>query len=76
MNIAFSEACNQASDAEKDKIEIRQAIPIVPESIVESERTDKNKDEFISVTYMCLNQGWSVHNGTNIPSSIIYTYKD
>ena len=53
MYIAFSEACNQASDAKKDKIEIRQAIPIVPESTVKSENTNKNKDEFISVTYMC-----------------------
>ena len=50
MNIAISEACKQASDAEKGKIEIRAAIPFVPESTVESDRTDKNKDEFISVT--------------------------
>ena len=50
MNIAISEACKQASDAEKGKIEIRPAIPFVPESTVESDRTDKNKDEFISVT--------------------------
>ena len=50
MNIAISEACKQASDAEKGKIEIRPAIPFVSESTVESDRTDKNKDEFISVT--------------------------
>ena len=50
MNIAISEACKQASDAEKGKIEIRPAIPFVPESTVESDRTDKNKDEFISVS--------------------------
>ena len=50
MNIAISEACKQAIDAEKGKIEIRPAIPFVPESTVESDRTDKNKDEFISVT--------------------------
>ena len=50
MNIAISEACKQVSDAEKGKIEIRLAIPFVPESTVESDRTDKNKDEFISVT--------------------------
>ena len=50
MNFAISEACKQASDAEKGKIEIRPAIPFVPESTVESDRIDKNKDEFISVT--------------------------
>ena len=50
MNIAISEAYKQASDAEKGKIEIRPAIPFVPESTVESDRTDKNKDKFISVT--------------------------
>ena len=50
MNNAISEACKQTSDAEKGKIEIRPAIPFVPESIVESDRTNKNKDEFISVT--------------------------
>ena len=50
MNIAIAEACNSASDAEKCKIEIRPAIPFVPESAVESERTEKNKDDFIAVT--------------------------
>ena len=50
MNIAISEACKQTSDTKKDKIEIRPAIPFIPESTVESDRTDKNKDEFISVT--------------------------
>ena len=49
-NIAILELCKQASDAEKGMIEIRPAIPFVPESTVEPERTDKNKDEFISVT--------------------------
>ena len=49
MNIAISEACKQASDVKKGKIEIRPAISFVPESTVESDRTDKNKDEFISV---------------------------
>ena len=49
MNIAISEVCKQASGAEKDKIEIRPAIPFVPESTVESDRTEKNKDRFISV---------------------------
>ena len=44
MNIAIPEACKQASDAKKGKIEIRPAIPFVPESTVEPERTDKNKD--------------------------------
>ena len=50
MNITITEACTQASDAEKGKIEIRPAIPFVPETTVETDRTDKNKDEFISVT--------------------------
>ena len=50
MNIAIAEACSSASDAEKGKIEIRPAIPFVPESAVESERTEKNKDDFIAVT--------------------------
>ena len=49
-NIAILELCKQASDAEKGMIEIRPAIPFVPESTVESERTGKNKDEFILVT--------------------------
>ena len=43
MNIVISELCNQASDAKKGKIEIRPAIPLVPESIVESDRTDKTR---------------------------------
>ena len=50
INIAISEACSQASDAKKGKIEFRPAIPFVPESAVESDQTDKNKDDFISVT--------------------------
>ena len=50
MNIDISEASNQASDAEKGKIDIRTIIPFAPESTVEIETTDKNKDEFISVT--------------------------
>ena len=50
MNIAIAEACSKASDAEKGKIEIRPAIPFVPESAVESDRTEKNKDDFIAVT--------------------------
>ena len=49
MNIAISKACKQASDAEKGKIEIRPAILFVPESTIESDRTNKNKDEFIQV---------------------------
>ena len=40
----------QASDTKKGKIEIKPAILFIPESTVGSERTDKNKDEFISVT--------------------------
>ena len=48
MNIAISEVCKQVSDAKKGKIEIRPAIPFVPESTVESDWTNKNKDEFIS----------------------------
>ena len=52
MNIAIAEAYSKASDAEKGKIEIRPAIPFVPESAVESDRTDKNKNDFISVTCM------------------------
>ena len=46
MNIAIFEVCKQASDVKKGKIEIRPAISFVPESTVESDRTDKNKDEF------------------------------
>ena len=46
----ISKACSQTSNAEKGKIEIRSAIPFVRESTVESERTEKNKDAFISVT--------------------------
>ena len=42
MNIAISEACKQASDAKKGKIEIRPAFPFVPESTVESDSTNKN----------------------------------
>ena len=48
MNIAIFEACKEASDAKKYKIEISPAIHFVSESTVESEKTDKNKDEFIS----------------------------
>ena len=44
--ITWMYACN----TKKGKIEIRQAILFVPESTVESERSGKNKDEFISVT--------------------------
>ena len=43
MNIAISEACKQASDAEKGKIEIRPAIPFVPELTVELDRTNKKQ---------------------------------
>ena len=50
MNIAIAEACSKSSDAEKGKIEIRPAIPFIPESAVDSERTEKNKDDFITVT--------------------------
>ena len=35
MNIAISEACKHASDAEKGKIEIRPAISFVPETTVD-----------------------------------------
>ena len=41
---------SKASDVEKGKIDIRSAIPFVPESAVESDRTDKNKDDFFAVT--------------------------
>ena len=50
MNIAIAEACSKASDTEKGRIETRPAIPIVPESTVESDWTEKNKDGFIAVT--------------------------
>ena len=50
MNVAISTAYSLASDAENGKIEITPAIPFVPESTVGSERTDENKNEFISVT--------------------------
>ena len=53
MNIAISKAYNQASDGEKGKIEIRPATPFISRSMVELERTDKNVDDFISVTYRC-----------------------
>ena len=43
MNIAISEACKQLCDAEKGKIEIRPAIPFVPESTMESDRINKNQ---------------------------------
>ena len=43
MNIAISEACKQASDAKKGKIEIKQAIPFVPESTVESDKPIKTR---------------------------------
>ena len=42
MHIAIFKACSQASGAEKGTIEIRPAIPFVPELIVELERTDRN----------------------------------
>ena len=48
--IVISEVCSQTSDTEKDKIDIMLAIPFIPESIVQSGRTDKNKDEFILVS--------------------------
>ena len=54
MNIAISEACEQESDAEKSKIEIRSAIPFVPESTVESDRIDKNKDDLKYGTVLIL----------------------
>ena len=47
----YSKACSQVSNSEKGKIEIRPAIPFVPESTVDVERIDKNKDEFISLIY-------------------------
>ena len=50
MNIAIAEGCSKASDAEKGKIEIRPDIPFVPASAVESDRTDKNKYDFVAVT--------------------------
>ena len=50
MNIDIFEVCKQASYTKKDKINTRPAIPVAQESTVESERTDKNKDKFISVT--------------------------
>ena len=36
-----AEACSKVSDAEKCRIEIRPAIPFVPDSAVESDRTKK-----------------------------------
>ena len=50
MIIAISKACSYISDAEKGKIETRPVISFVPESTVDAERTDKNKDELILVT--------------------------
>ena len=51
MNIAIFQACSQASDAEKGQIEIRPTTPFVAQYTAKSERTDKNKDEFISIMY-------------------------
>ena len=51
----MSKVYSQTSNAEKDKIKVRPAIPFVPESTLESIRPDKNKNEVIAVTcrYMC-----------------------
>ena len=49
-NIAITKAYSQASDVEKRTNEFRPAILCVPKSIVESGRTDKNKDKLISIT--------------------------
>ena len=43
MNIAKSEACNQVSDADQRKIEIRPAISFVSDLTVDSERNEKKK---------------------------------
>ena len=51
MNGTIYKVCSQASDTEKGKIAIRPAIHFVPEYVIESERTEKNKDEFIAVVY-------------------------
>ena len=51
MNITFLEVCSQESYAKKGHVEIRPLIPLVLISIVESERTDKNNNDFIAV--MC-----------------------
>ncbi len=50
MNIAIAKVCSKASDAEKGKIEIRPLFSYVPEYAVESDWTEKNKDDFIDAT--------------------------
>ena len=45
----YHEACNQASNTENGKIEMIPAILFEPESTVESERFEMNKEKFISV---------------------------
>ena len=49
MNVAIFKACSQASDAKNGKIGIRPGIPFVSESKVDSERTEKNKDDVIAL---------------------------
>ena len=42
--------CSTVSDAKSGRIEIRPAIPFIPEYTVDSETTDENNDDFIAVT--------------------------
>ena len=51
--IVISESCASAADAEKGKIEICSAIPFIPESNVDGDRADENKDDLIAVTCRC-----------------------
>ncbi len=50
MNIDIAEAYSNVSHVEKGRIENTPPIPFVPEYAVESDRTEKNKDDFITVT--------------------------
>ena len=50
MNVAISKSYMQASGTEKGDIEIRPTIPFLPGQTVGSERTEKNRDEFLTVT--------------------------
>ena len=49
MNVSISKAYSQASNVEKDNIEIRPATPFAPESTVDSEIIEKKEEDFNAV---------------------------
>ena len=49
MSIIFSEVCTSTSDAEKQKVETFPVIPFVPDYTVDGYRTEKNRDDLITV---------------------------